>query len=358
MKARTQHTDAGPRKGKSSTRRCSLVGMHSLLNLCRFCLYAAVMAWTLIVLAIAAHFEQMIISSELTRFVPLSIFISAVTLLVLTALLLAPVTLRHNPVSTRVELACLALLSAFWLSLGAYTASADMGDLECFGDEEETEPVEVPGFSNDTYHSQYRALEGFALINVFLLLSFLLFMLVLAVRQHIKGYRTVWLTPMPLYPWFTRRSRQRPSKLPPPVTSRMKSAGAPVTTRAAQAPPFGPVRPAVAPTRMPPPPAPVRTQSQPAPKPPAKPSAPAAVQTRAPPAPRMPPRAQTQPAPAKASTKQYPNQYQRAPTGTVGGKMYSVYIPPIAPQPAARAAPAGASGAARPSQRAPPPRRK
>jgi len=43
-----------------------------------------------------------------------------------------------------------------------------MGDVECFADEDETEPIEFAAFTTDIYHSQYRALEGFALINVFM----------------------------------------------------------------------------------------------------------------------------------------------------------------------------------------------
>ncbi|KZW04029.1 hypothetical protein EXIGLDRAFT_827960 [Exidia glandulosa HHB12029] len=386
-------------KSKRSSPRSSFSfcwpGMHNVLNFARFCVYLAIMAWTVIVLAIAAHFEQMLVSSDLTRFVPLAIFISATTLLVILGLLLAPVTLRHNPISTLYELCSLGLLGVFWIALGAYTASAEMGEVECFADEDETEPIEVPGFSTDDYHAQYRALEGFSLINAFLLLGFLLFMLALAFLQHKKGY-SPWSTPMPLFPWFSRRgNRQRPSKLPPPVTSKepkpmppmVTKQSAPVVSRPPPAPvpvaprpvarePPAPVRTrtvpaAAAPARAPPPP--VRTHTAPAPTPYApKPttttsrpapqrSATMAAATAAASAPRPTPhRSQTMAAATKAK---YTGQYQRPSAGIpqtraagAPGQSYMYHVPPKLPAPPPAAATrsgqrAGATATAAPTRR-------
>jgi len=309
--------------------------MQNVLNLVRFGMYIAIAAWAAIVLGLAVNFDKMLVASDLTRFVPLAIFIAAATMLVIIVLLLAPVALRHNPVSTLYELASLAFLGVFWLALGVYTATAEMGEVECFADDDETEPIEFAAFTTDIYHSQYRALEGFALINVFMLFGFLLFMLVQAFLQHRKGYRSVWTTPLPLYPWFggRRRGGRSGGKLPPPVTAKqpksgpvMESKAAPLATKAPLAPP----KPAASKPTV------YRSNSNPAPK--------QSAPTRA-----VPTRTQTQPAagsgPARPKpTKQYSSQYTRPAAGapqtkTTGQSNYLYHVPPkqtSSSQPAAK----------------------
>ncbi|TFY78848.1 hypothetical protein EWM64_g5163 [Hericium alpestre] len=126
-----------------------------------------------------------------------------------------------NPISTRIELACLGLAGTFWLAaLGAYLASSDSetANVECFASEAETQPVD-DGFSTETYQAQYRVLEAFSLFNVVLVLGFLLFLFTLALRQYLMGRKQVWLTPVTTYNWFSPSPKQS-KQLPPPVTAR------------------------------------------------------------------------------------------------------------------------------------------
>ena len=139
-------------------------------------------------------------------------------------------------------------------------------------------------------------------------------MLAQAFWQHRKGYRSVWTTPLPLYPWFggRRRTGRSDSKLPPPVTAKqpksgpvMESKAAPLATKAPVAPPKAADNkptvyrsnstPASKPTRA----TPARTQTQPA-------------GTSAPARPKPAATKSTGPTPYRsASTKQYTNQYTR-----------------------------------------------
>ncbi|KAH7105709.1 hypothetical protein BKA62DRAFT_690618 [Auriculariales sp. MPI-PUGE-AT-0066] len=324
-------------------------GMHNILNFVRLCLYLAVVAWAAIVLGLACNFDKMLVASDLTRFVPLAIFIAATTMLVMIALLLAPIALRHNPITTLYELSSIAFLSVFWLALGCYTATAEMGDVECYADEDETEPIEFAAFTTDIYHAQFRALEGFALINVFLLLGFLFFMLLQAYIQQRKGFRTVWSTPLALYPWFggrRRNNRSNSTKLPPPVTAKGKSAPAMSS------------KPTAVPATKPMPAQPVLTAPKPAAtKPAVYRSASARTQTQ--PASRpKPTTAKSTPAVTSATTKpkNYPGQYTRPAAGipqtkaAPGQSNYMYHVPPA--QPAAKS---GQRSGAAP---APPPKRR
>lgn len=367
--------------------------MRNVFNFARFCVYLAIIAWTVVVLAIAAHFEQMLVASDLTRFVPLAIFISVITLLVIGALLMAPHVLRHNYVTTKIEVALLALLAVFWITLGAYTAAVEIGEVECFADEDETEPIEVQGFTTEEYQAQYRALEGFSIINAFLLLGFTLFVLLLSWLQTQKGL-SAWSTPMPLFPWLSRRhGRHNSTKLPAPVTSKEPKAVPPMATKASAPMASKAAAPARAATR--PPAAPVRTKSQPAPV--APPRAPARAYTAPAPLPKSTatgakltpavPRPSVQrsatmaaataaaaradlprPTPYRSATmaaaskpKTYSSQYQRpaaaipqTKTG-VAGQSYQYYTGAKMPAPPPAAA---ARGASRPSAAAAPPKRR
>ena len=60
--------------------------------------------------------------------------------------------------------------------------------------------------------------------------GFLLFLLFLALRQHYKGYRKVWLYPVPVYPWFSSGSKSGPYR----NNSRSKTLPAPVTAMASR----------------------------------------------------------------------------------------------------------------------------
>ncbi|KAG6378538.1 hypothetical protein JVT61DRAFT_12801 [Boletus reticuloceps] len=144
--------------------------MPSKFNIIRATLYAVVLAWTIICLAIAAHFQTLLVITDLTRFVPFAIFVCSVSLLILLVLLVCSALRSRNPISTRTELGCLGLLGTFWLALGAFLASSDSvnADVECFSSVDETQVVSVAGFSTETYQAQYRVLEAFSLFNVIL----------------------------------------------------------------------------------------------------------------------------------------------------------------------------------------------
>lgn len=183
--------------------------MRSKLNIARNCIYVAVLLWTVICLAIAAHFQNLLIINDLTRFVPYAIFASSASLFII-LVLLGSSALYHNLVSTRVELGSLGMLGTFWLALGAYLASSstDNADVECFSSSDLTTPVDVAGFSTEAYQAQYRVLEAFSLFNVILVWSFLLFLLAVAVKHHRQGHTNVWTYPVTKYHVF--KSQQLP----------------------------------------------------------------------------------------------------------------------------------------------------
>jgi len=211
--------------------------MPPLFNLIRIGVFATVLLWTIIVLAIAIHFNGILTTNDLTRFIPFAIFVSAATIVLLLALLLFGLK-KANPITTRIELGCLGLDGILWLVLAAFLVSSDAedADVECFTSDVASNqvPIDMPGFNTEIYHTQYRVMEAFSLFNVILILAFLLFLLFLAWRYHARGQRTVWVTPVTVFPWFYSSkdaARDKEAKLPPPVTapvdrSRSRGAGA------------------------------------------------------------------------------------------------------------------------------------
>lgn len=226
-----------PRSNSSRTVFCGLFRMPPLFNLIRIGVFVTVLLWTIIVLAIAIHFQGILLTNDLTRFIPFAIFVSAATIVLLLALLLFGLK-KANPISTRIELGCLGLDGVLWLVLAVFliTSDAEAADVECFTSSSVSDqiPIEMPGFSTEIYQAQYRVLEAFAIFNVILIWGFLLFLLFLAWRFHARGDRAVWTTPVTAVPWFYANdyaAREKESKLPPPVTapvdrSRTKGAGA------------------------------------------------------------------------------------------------------------------------------------
>ncbi|KIP10620.1 hypothetical protein PHLGIDRAFT_18279 [Phlebiopsis gigantea 11061_1 CR5-6] len=198
--------------------------MPSKFNIFRFCIYALVLLWTVVCLAIAVHFQNVLLSSDLTRFVPFAIFVCSASLLIIIALLGFGLWRDRNPISTRVELGCLGLLGVLWLALGAFLGSSASGDsdVECFSSADATEPTELPGFNTETFHAQYRVLEAFSVFNVILILGFLFFLLYLAVRHHKWEHRDVWTSSVTAFPWFAGRDAQtgKLAALPAPATTK------------------------------------------------------------------------------------------------------------------------------------------
>jgi len=173
-----------------------------LFNIIRLSVFCAVMAWTLIVLGLAAFFEHLIIASQYTRFIPLAIFVATVTLIAIPAMLLFGTFKRVLLISqTRVELGLIGLLGVFWFALGIYTTTEESADVECDFDGDGVYQ-ESSDYSSDTFHSQYRVLQAFSLFNSILLIGYLLFLLFLTMRQHSQGRRFVWISGTTSFPWF------------------------------------------------------------------------------------------------------------------------------------------------------------
>ncbi|KAF8138274.1 hypothetical protein EV363DRAFT_518899 [Boletus edulis] len=194
--------------------------MPSKFNIIRATLYAVVLAWTIICLAIAAHFQTLLVITDLTRFVPFAIFVCSVSLLILLVLLVCSALRSRNPISTRTELGCLGLLGTFWLALGAFLASSDSVECRCRVFLVRRRDTGRRCVSTETYQAQYRVLEAFSLFNVILVWGFLLFLLGLALKHYYRVNRNVWFIPVTLYPWFGPRSSM--SKLPTPVSARSR----------------------------------------------------------------------------------------------------------------------------------------
>jgi len=201
--------------------------MMPIFNLVRLGLYVAVFLWTIICLAIAVHFRGLLAASDLTRFVPFAIFVCVTSILVIIMLLAFSLRKEMNPISTRVELCCLALIGTFWLALGAFlaTSESEVADVACYSSDSQTVLVEDAPFSTDAYQAQYHVLEAFSLFNAILIWGFLITLLGLAVRQHLAGEKHVWYSPVTVYAWFNKYDSKK-QKLPAPVTAgRSRSRG-------------------------------------------------------------------------------------------------------------------------------------
>ncbi|PIL37184.1 hypothetical protein GSI_00876 [Ganoderma sinense ZZ0214-1] len=223
-KTNNNNNSSSSRRPLLATLFC-LPRMPPVFNIVRLCVYVAVLLWTIVCLAIAAHFQSILQTSDLTRFVPFAIFVCCATLVIIVALLAFGLWKERNPISTRVELGCLGLAGTLWLALGAFVASSDseLADVECFSSSDaDAEPIDIPGFNTETYHAQYHVLEAFSFFNMILIFAFLVLLLVLAIRQHRAGTKHVWILPVTMISWFGRTGRHVP-KLPAPVTHRSRS---------------------------------------------------------------------------------------------------------------------------------------
>jgi len=194
--------------------------MFSTFNIIRASIYSLVFLWSIICLAIAAHFQSVLSASDLTRFVPFAIFVSSATLAIILVLSAFSVRSNMNPVSTRIELGCLGLMGTFWIALGAFLASSasETASVECFVSATDLTPIDN-GFSTETYQAQYRVLEAFSLFNAILIWGFLLLLFGLALKHHTNGHKDIWFSPVTTFDWFNRGSKKA-GKLPEPVTAR------------------------------------------------------------------------------------------------------------------------------------------
>lgn len=202
--------------------------MLSVFNIIRISIFSAVIAWSLIVLGVAAHLNTILIANEYTRFIPLAIFIAVVTLLIIPALMIFGFVRKPFMIQqVRLELAFVGLLALLWFILGIYTASAPDTEVECDFDGDGTFE-ESDEFSTSTFYAQYHAIEAFSIFNAILLIIYFILLLLLSIRQSRAGYSEVWREPTTTYPWFGVDSGMAPkggaplTDLPPPVLSKGK----------------------------------------------------------------------------------------------------------------------------------------
>jgi len=210
--------------------------MPSLFNLIRVWIYGAVILFTIICLAMAGHFQRVLAASDLTRFVPFAIFVCSASLFIFLVLLGFSFFLRErNPISTRIELACLGLAGIFWLVLGAYltTSASQSADVECFSSASSTQPLDdaIASFHTDQYQAMYRVLMSFSLMNAALVLLFCITLLTLAIRRHSKGDDHMWHGPVTSCAWFNsygngvRRNNSGGSSILPITSGHRKYTG-------------------------------------------------------------------------------------------------------------------------------------
>jgi len=198
-----------PSARQSSSRQptTSRARMSSLFNTIRNSIYGTVILFTVICLAMAGHFQSVLAASDLTRFVPFAIFVCSASMFIFLVLISFSFFLRgRNPISTKIELACLGLAGIFWLVLGVYltTSDAQSADVECFSSDDASTPVDdaAADFHTDQYQAMYRVLMSFSLMNAALVLFACLALLFLAVRRHRKGDEHMWHGPVTSCAWF------------------------------------------------------------------------------------------------------------------------------------------------------------
>lgn len=197
--------------------------VHAIRNV----VFGVVMLWTLIVFALLIHFQELVIPSELTSFIPFGIIVSIMTFGILGTLIVLGRTRKAFMVAqVRSELLFVGLLGFMWFALGLYTSTGSLADIEveCTDDtgEGEWDPSEV-------LLAQYRVVKAFAFFNGILLLLLCFFILTLCIRHHLAGRRQVWTARVPTFPWFVfgtvkqgqpqEKREANTSTLPPPVTA-------------------------------------------------------------------------------------------------------------------------------------------
>ncbi|KAG8992781.1 hypothetical protein FRB94_011299 [Tulasnella sp. JGI-2019a] len=188
--------------------------MLSVFNIVRLTVYLAVIAFSIVVLGLAAFFDHIIIDGNLTRFIPLAIFVAACTLLILPTLLLAGLLKRVLfIVQVRSELTCAGFLGLLWFVLGLFTAIEPKTVMTCeyeagdfFSLAQDGSASGSDTYSNDMFQLQYNVLKSFAILNALLLIAYFLLLLVLALSQHRLGRRHVWTSGVTSFSFFGPQS--------------------------------------------------------------------------------------------------------------------------------------------------------
>jgi hypothetical protein len=182
--------------------------MPSLFNIVRFCVYLTVILFTLICLSLAANFQHVLASSDLTRFVPFSIFVCSAGMFIIATLLgFSFAKGSRNPISTRIELACIGFVGVLWLILGIFLATSEsqQADVECFVSELDTTPIDESqaAIRTSAYQAMYRVLMVFSLFNAIILLASFAILMYLALKRYYNGDEQMWYAPVTTCPWLT-----------------------------------------------------------------------------------------------------------------------------------------------------------
>jgi len=211
-----------------------MLAMTSIFKIVRLSMFAAVLAFSFIVLGLAAFFDQIMIDNDLTHYIPLAIFVAACTLTIIPTLLVFGLLKRVLLISqVRSELTFVGLLSLLWFILGIYTAVEPETIMTC-----DTEPgdffelavgsgsSESP-YSNETYQLQFQVLKSFAILNAIILVVYFVFLLILAYRQHHIGRPYIWhmgVTSNQFLNGGKDEQNTRSNRLPNPVTAKIITA--------------------------------------------------------------------------------------------------------------------------------------
>ncbi|KAG8875319.1 hypothetical protein FRB97_005217 [Tulasnella sp. 331] len=185
--------------------------MLSVFKIVRLTMYLATMAFSLIVLGLAAFFDHIMIENDLTRFIPLAIFVAACTLIILPILLLASLLKRVLLIAqVRSELFFAGLLGLLWFTIEPKTIMTcdyeETGDFFELATGSTTTSGDDSGYSNDTFQLQYNVLKSFAILNALLLIAYFLLLLVLTLSQHRLGRRYVWTSGVTSFSFFGTQS--------------------------------------------------------------------------------------------------------------------------------------------------------
>jgi len=191
--------------------------MPSLFNSIRLGLYSTVIVFGIICLALAANFLTVLASSDLTRFVPLAIFVScAGTLIVATLLGFSCLKGHRNPISTRIELASLGLAALLWLILGVFLATSESqdADVECFSSLTATVPLDdmEASFHTEQFQAMYHVLMAFSLVNACLLIFAFVALMYLALKRYYSGDQQMWYGPVTSCPWLAQYTKNESNK--------------------------------------------------------------------------------------------------------------------------------------------------
>jgi hypothetical protein len=163
----------------------------------------------------AGHFQHVLATSDLTRFIPFAIFVCAVSFLVFIILLASSFFLRErNPISTRIELVFLGFAGFLWLVLGVFlaTSASQSAEVDCFASSSDVVPLDasVASFHTEQYQAMYRVLMNFSVVNAMFVLSAFFTLLILAIRRHRMGDEHMWYGPVTSCAWFNNYEKSKP----------------------------------------------------------------------------------------------------------------------------------------------------